>query len=210
MRRTAIIVLIMLLVSGWAAFAQEQSAAAPGQQDIREITPSVYGLVGLERVGFFVRDIDADATERTGLTKTMISDYFSRILAETDTVAFANRGQGVPWFHVDVRLKPLEDVDKTAYCVDIKLVQNAFIITETKTVLVPYAAIWQCPGYLQVVEDDACADAVKMAIKQAVDYFADLYVKENTAENEEGKTADPGDNGDGGEKTPTQQGEAQK
>ncbi|MFO7947582.1 MAG: hypothetical protein R6V19_12300 [Armatimonadota bacterium] len=190
MRATALISIILTLAIGWPVFAEEEPATQPPQQDqVREITPSIYGLVGLKRVGFFVKDIDEAAAQRTGITKTMMSDYFSRILAETDTVAFANRGKGVAWFHVDVRLKPLQDVNKTAYCVDLKLVENAFVMSETRTILVPYAAIWQCPGYLQVADDDACADAVKTALRNAVDYFADLYARENAAEHTDSQTA---------------------
>ncbi len=205
MRKTTAVALILILVSICPVLAQQPPPQQPEEgETVREITPSIYGLLGLKRVGFFVKDISEQATQRTGITKTIMSDYFSQILAETDTVTFSNRGKGVPWFHVDIRLKPLQDVNKTVYCVDLKLVENAFVITETHTVLVPYATIWQCPGYLYVAEDDACAQAVKDELKKAVDYFADLYARENATDSDQPQT-EPADTATDGDDTQTQQ-----
>lgn len=188
MRKFAFIV-AAFVVAGTGAFAQGQTSGlqdAPGSEDeVREIMPSMYGLVGLQRAGFYVTDISSEATERTGLTKTMISDYFSRALAKTDTVSFAMRGTGVPWFHVDVRLRPLQDVQKTAYCVDLKLVQTVFVMTETRSIMIPCGAVWQAPGTIQTATDDVCAERVKTALQQAVDYFAQQYRRENAPAQQE-------------------------
>lgn len=198
MRKIALTVAALILLTP-AIYAQRE---LPGLQDApdagdekREILPSVYGLAGLKRAGFYVTDISSDAQERTGITGTMVGDYFSQALAETDTVSFANRGTGVPWFHVNVRLRPLKEVKKTAYCVDLKLVQTVYVMTDTRSVVIPIGTVWQAPGKLQVAGDDVCAKRVKAALQRAIDQFEQQYRRENGSLEKEG-TKDSSGNGE--------------